>query len=187
MGGSSSDEPIIVSSHSVRTTSEAGPSRPRSRVPSRPPPLKSEYIEVNSGDEDDDDDPVFVGAKIGASLKDKFAFKAEPIVPSISSARARSIASSSDRKGKSKAKDEFKVAKDEDKLMATDLLRHHSPPQLATSLPPAWLGKTAVLLKTSGCMLCKRDWKKSENGAQRWVCDALASRIVKRPEADYHP
>jgi hypothetical protein len=143
-------------------------------VPSRPPPLKSEYIEVDSGDDDDDDDPVFVGAKIGAALKDKFAFKAEPIVPSTSSARARSIANSSDRKGKSKAKDESKVKNDEDKLLATDLLRHHSPPQLATSLPPAWLGKTAVLLKTSACMLCKRDWKKSENGAQRWVCGTVA-------------
>jgi hypothetical protein len=41
---------------------------------------------------------------------------------------------------------------------------------------PDWLGKTAVLLQLKCCVVCKRQWKKSESGAARWV--GLSSQSI---------
>jgi hypothetical protein len=114
----------------------------------------------DSTDEEDEDDPVFVG--IASKLAKKYTFKS-------TSSNSVSSASSGSSNGITAIPSLDTGQEEKPKPKITPVVLHPppSPPGKAPAIP-AWLGKSSVLLQIPYCVVCKIRWKK-ENGAARWV------------------
>lgn len=154
-------------------------SRPASRTqPS--PRVGSSKRRAHSVESSDSDEIIFVGATVGAALSAKYSFNGAPSrPPSRSRSRSRSVAADTatgsgtngaqDGKGKGKA---IAGKGGRPKQDVRDVLL----PQLDVEPAPVppWLGHTKILLQTKSCPVCKREWKRSESGAVRWVRETEA-------------
>lgn len=171
---SDSDDPIVLDapppvaprarSHSAssqplaerRAEAQAGPSRPRKR--GRKPKPKSPEME-------EEDDIVFVRENKARELASRFAFQAD------AHPRSRRLgATSSTVTTASTPAASFAAS---GSSSSSSLISTPFNPILATPrepLPvPEWLPRTAILKELPKCVLCQREFKKSESGAARWV------------------
>jgi hypothetical protein len=121
----------------------------------------------DSTDEEDEDEPIFVG--IASKLAQKYTFKSASSnsISSASSASSNGITPIPPPVLAPTTPDTGQDDKPKLKITPVVLLPPPSPPGKAPTIP-TWLGKSSVLLQIPNCVVCKIRWKK-ENGAARWV------------------
>ncbi len=170
--GSSSDEPQLLDHpppppRTIKPKSfRAGPSKSRAKKGingdtiisnasdrSLQPKVSTESrgkAKTTIRNDEDDDEPVFVGSTVATDLAEKYSYK-------LSSSSYSSPLSPPKRK-----------ASPTPAPPPLPLFAPVSPPKKPIAVP-VWLGRTAVLLQLPDCVVCRKRWKKSDSGAARWV------------------
>jgi hypothetical protein len=139
-------------------------------------------LEDTDDDKDDDnndgDEPVFLHETIAKRLADKYTYRSS----SSSSIGSSSLVDLSAPTSRARAKPKrstpatatamatmrTKATASSTPRASLSLAQPPSPPREPVPVPD-WLGKTAVLLQLKCCVICRKQWKKSDSGAARWV------------------
>jgi hypothetical protein len=129
-------------------------------------------LEDTDDDKDDDnndgDEPVFLHETIAKRLADKYTYRSSSSSSIGSSSLVDLSAPTSRARAKPKRSTPATATAMATMRTKATLAQPPSPPREPVPVPD-WLGKTAVLLQLKCCVICRKQWKKSDSGAARWV------------------